>query len=416
MAFGEDFLKGFFGSNYLKDYTHASKTFRANGYELAPRQKFLYYVKFNLNTGLSKVTDLFASGNTMNDFGLLVKTVDLPSYNFAVDIQNQYNRKRLVQTQIEYDPVQIVFHDDQSDLVRQLWYNYFSYFYKDPSHSYGNLPSVNGQAGVLDGTGSGKVDYQSRNTYAQDLETPDWGYIGESYSDGTGALPGGGKPRFFNDITIYGFAQQKFAAYTLINPLITSWKHDTYNYEEGQGLMTHTMRVQYESVKYYAGNLNEFQTPSTLAGGAFDPAHYDTERSPLARPGANSTFTGTGGVLDALGAIGGAISDLQAGKNPTASILGAVQAAGTVYQATKGKNLKSVIKEEANTVFKDVIRGQGPQVTRTAMNSSDGFFFGQAPGTNQPTFGQTNGPKSADTSDAALAGAPRVQFVGLEDD
>lgn len=346
----------------------------------------------------------------MSDLGLLVKSVDLPSYNIDVETMNQYNRKSLVQTQINYEPVNIVFHDDTSDLIRQLWYNYFSYFYKDPSHTYGNLPATNGQGGVLDGTGFNKVDYQSRNIYAQDLATPDWGYIGESYSDGTGAIPSGGKPRFFNDITIYGFSQQKFAAYTLINPMISSWKHDTYAYNESSGIMEHTMQIQYETVKYYAGQLNEFQTPSTLAGGAFDPAYYDTTRSPLSRPGANRTFTGTGGVLDALGAIGGAISDLQSGNGSTASILGAVQAAGTVYQATKGKGLKSTIQEEAKTLAQDVLRAQGPNAAKKTIAASDEFFFGKVPSEGQPTLNQTNTPKSADQSEASLTNPPTVKF------
>ena len=44
MAFGEDVLKGFFGNDFLKDYTHASKTFRSNNGALSPRRKFLFHV------------------------------------------------------------------------------------------------------------------------------------------------------------------------------------------------------------------------------------------------------------------------------------------------------------------------------------------------------------------------------------
>ncbi|SVE12276.1 uncharacterized protein METZ01_LOCUS465130, partial [marine metagenome] len=49
MAFGQDFLKGFFGSDFLKDYEHAHKTFTSAGMSLAPKQKFLFHVHFNLN-------------------------------------------------------------------------------------------------------------------------------------------------------------------------------------------------------------------------------------------------------------------------------------------------------------------------------------------------------------------------------
>jgi hypothetical protein len=97
MAFGADFLKGFFGSDYLKDYTHASKTFRANGYQLAPRYKFLFHVYFNLNTvEIPKLKEVFNRAD-QEDIGLLVKTVQLPNYDIDVETMNQYNRKRLIQ-------------------------------------------------------------------------------------------------------------------------------------------------------------------------------------------------------------------------------------------------------------------------------------------------------------------------------
>jgi hypothetical protein len=65
------------------------------------------------------------------------------------DVLNQYNRKRIVQKKIEYQPVQIEFHDDGGDLIRTLWYNYFSYYYKDPSQKYGNQNPVPTERWVL---------------------------------------------------------------------------------------------------------------------------------------------------------------------------------------------------------------------------------------------------------------------------
>jgi len=98
MSFGNDFLKGFFGSDFLKDYTHASKTFRSNGYELAPKYKFLFYVKFSLNTvGIPALRELIPSG-AQNELGVVVKSAQLPSYTFDTEVMNQYNRKRLVQS------------------------------------------------------------------------------------------------------------------------------------------------------------------------------------------------------------------------------------------------------------------------------------------------------------------------------
>jgi hypothetical protein len=39
----------FFGSDFLRDYTHASKTFRTNGYQYSPKFKFLFHVYFDIN-------------------------------------------------------------------------------------------------------------------------------------------------------------------------------------------------------------------------------------------------------------------------------------------------------------------------------------------------------------------------------
>ena len=136
MSFGQDFLQGFFTPNGLKDYAHAAKTFRTNGYELSPRTKFLFHVFFNINTGqIPALQNVFGNGDVAS-VGLMVKTAQLPTYTVSIDTMNQYNRKRLVQSKIQYNPVQIVFNDDQGDLIRNMWYNYFSYYYKDPSQKY----------------------------------------------------------------------------------------------------------------------------------------------------------------------------------------------------------------------------------------------------------------------------------------
>mgnify|MGYP003352884534 FL=1 len=38
-----------FGSPYLRDFTHAAKTFLPNNYENAPKLKFLFHVVFEIN-------------------------------------------------------------------------------------------------------------------------------------------------------------------------------------------------------------------------------------------------------------------------------------------------------------------------------------------------------------------------------
>ena len=346
MAFGQDFLKSFFGNDYVKDYRHASKTFRSNGYENSPRFKFLFHVYFNINTTeIPQLRNIFSTPDT-STIGLLVKTIDLPRFQIDVETMNQYNRKRIVQKKIEYQPISVKFHDDGGDLIRNLWYNYFSYYYKDPSQQYRGQTNTNGSIGPS-ATATTGFDYNSRDIYSSNRLVSDWGYIGESYYDNTSSA--GGKPAFFKDITIYGFDQHKFVQYTLINPLISQWNHDTYDYYQGDGIMENTVTINYETVKYYSGAIGAAR-PDTNVQGFADPNYYDTEPSPLSRPGGTRSIIGQGGLLDAGIGI---ISDLQSGT--VGGVIGAVQKAGVAYNTFKGAKLGQVFKEEALGQIKGIL-------------------------------------------------------------
>ena len=383
--FGEDFLQGFFGADGLKDYQHASKTFRTNGYGLLPRYKFLFHVFFNLNTAqIPALANVF--GNDVGTIGLMVKTAQLPNYTIGVDTLNQYNRKRLVQTKIEYDPVQITLHDDQDDLIRNMWYNYYSYYYKDPTEPYENQPGQNGSAGQLQASSAG-FGYNTRDTYTP-RQTTDWGFIGESYTNSSiYTATSSSKPGFFRDIKIYGLSQKQFASWVLINPLITNWQHDTYDYAAGSETMQNTMTIKYETVKYYEGAIGGSHPSGTVTGFA-DPTHYDTVPSSLSRPGQTQTVFGQGGLLDA-GA--GFLTDLQAGNFQ--GLLGAVQIAGASYNTFKNKNLGQIagadIQNNLPGILQQSLPGTVRQVIGSGASNGNGMIF---PTNNTAIGGQSGSP------------------------
>lgn len=356
MAFGQDFLKSFFGNDYLKDYTHASKTFRTNGYENAPKLKFLFHVYLTVNLQVPALRQVYQN-NESAVLGLLCKTVELPRYQIDVEVLNQYNRKRLVQKRINYQPVTLTFHDDNGNAIRNMWYNYYAYYYKDANQPYRGVASQSGSMGVNRTLTQG-FGYNVSDIY-EDARTGgvnDWGYIGESYDDG-GSGTATGKARFFADITIFGFNQHKYVTYTLINPLISEWQHDTYNYGESGNTMENRMTIQYETVKYGEGAIGR-----SVAGqvpGFGTPEYYDLVRSSISRPGSTQTVLGQGGLLDAGIGI---FQDLN--SMSTAGVLGAVQTAGTVYNTFKGKDLRSIVRDEANASLKDAVQNTLPGVIR----------------------------------------------------
>jgi hypothetical protein len=329
--FGQEELQPFPPGEGLRDYTHASKTFRSSGYNLAPRNKFLFYVYFNLNTSIPAVANL-VSGGKSSTIGLMVKSAQLPGYTIDVDTMNQYNRKRLIQKKINYNPAQIVFNDDSSDLIRNMWYQYYQYYYTDPTYKYGNTPNQNGVLGQLQvPTVFGGFSYGVNDTYSASRGAQKWGLAGQGYNNpslnslATSLLtgPASGQVPFFNDITISGLSQKTYAQYVMINPLITEWTHDTYDYSQGNGLMSHTMSIRYENVKYYSGAVGGAQ-PSDPVTGFADPSHYDTNISPIAVPGSNNTVMTQGTIR---GSANGDKQDLQAlstGQNTLQNVLGAV--------------------------------------------------------------------------------------------
>ena len=327
----------FFGSDFLRDYTHASKTFRPDAYQNAPNFKFLFHVYFELNPTLGTII-----APTIANYGLLVKTVKLPSFNFDVTTLNQYNRKRLVQTKIKYDPVNITFHDDKGNLVRRLWKGYYNYYYAD-----GTRPQVifNGARGNGGAPGTADASYNSRTQYQPSITgNESWGYQGGT-SDPTGQ-----KIPFFKNITVFGFNQHNFVAYTLINPVITSFSHDTYDYAQGNGTMEHQMTLDYETVVYNEGAIDG-RTPSNIVTGFGDEAHYDRTLSPISRPGSQANILGQGGLVDG---VGGTINKLADGN-----YLGAIQDAGTTYNTFKNTNVLNIAKTEVvNGIINSV--GQTP--------------------------------------------------------
>lgn len=361
MAFGEDFLRGFFGSDGLRDYRHASKTFRTNGYGLSPRPKFLFHVSFNLNHAIPKLNDVIPLDD-QKAYSLLVKTVSMPAFDMNVEELNQYNRRRYVQTKMQYQPIDITFHDDTDDLIRNLWYNYYSYYYKDPSQRYDNLAISDGTLGNPSGAVGGNK-YNTRDIYSPNRNGNDWGYIGEGYTDGISPISTSGKPNFFRDIRITSMSQHKTATYILINPIISSYRGDTHDYSQGTGIMSTTMQLRYEAVKYEAGAIGA-DRPDTNIFGFADPAHYDTKKSPLTA-GSTATVLGQGGLLDT--GIGIA-RDLEEGN-----VLGAIQKAGAARQTFRNVNFRELARDEAVQLAKTTIRDQNQR--KKLQNRITGVFF-----------------------------------------
>lgn len=233
---------------HLRDARHAYNFYVQHNHAFSPKVKFLYHVVFDLKDG-------YVRGRAPNteefrkQIAVMAKTVDLPSFKAQVDVKQQYNRKKNVQTRIDYDEISMSFHDDNVGITRVMLEEYYRYYFRD-----GNKNDGNGFA----------LGYDPRDTYRN---------LNHKYGmDNFNA-----RSPFFGYIKIYQLSRQQWHSYTLINPILTSWKHDTLDYSDSQ-TMENTMNVAYEGVLYNFGNIDENSEP---AGFADQETAYDQIHSPL---------------------------------------------------------------------------------------------------------------------------------------
>ena len=252
------------------NWRHATRLFIDNTMRLAPRSKFLFYVRFELNKAAIRAPDF--TNKHQEEIGLLVKSADLPKFNFDSVVKNQYNRKRILYKQINYDPVNLTMHDDSAGVINALWAIYYGYYIADRQN-----PSSAWEANHLRPTKTPKDNFR----YGMDND------ITES---------------FFKSVSIYTMSRRRFLGYTLINPRIKSWTHGNVDYSLSE-FNESTMSLEYEAVRYSAGQVS-YDNPK-----GFATLHYDTVPSPISVAGGGvATLTGDGGVLDGLEQIFGDIS------------------------------------------------------------------------------------------------------------
>ena len=310
---GSGLLKSLGTSESVRDFQHGNRLFVTNGYQLAPKRQYLYHVFFNLNTNAESLVARWDSLKKA-EIGMLVKSVDLPKYRLNTKTLNAYNRKQIVQSKIDYEPVQMTFHDDSGNIARDLWQAYLKYYYRDTDYPL--------------------AQYNVNNAYDA-RRTDNWGYTINSVSTTA--------ENFFTSIQIYSLSNKQYSLYELVNPKIDSFEHGRHEASQGTGIMEHTMRISYETVKYSQGYVGS----GNVKG--FGKEHYDTQPSPLTPLGGGTkSILGPGGLIDSATNIAENISE----GNFGAAALGALRAS----QNLKNFNFKAVATAEATGAISSILR------------------------------------------------------------
>jgi hypothetical protein len=358
-----NFLGGVINSkNQLKDYQHASRLYVDDYYRLSPKTGFLYYVVFNINRNNNPIIQEYLAKNG-REVGLLVKSTDLPKFRVTTETLNQYNRKTIVQTKIDYQPVNMIFHDDMTNVTTGLWKAYFNYYYAD-GKNYNGLTTP---------PSFGDTKYNT---------------IGASVNESTTyGLNNGQTGPFFSSIEIYQLNRKQFTAHILINPIITAWEHDRVDQSSSAGL-ENKMTVGYETVLYGTGKVK-----SGVPTG-FATFHYDSTPGPLSIFGSgNSNLFGAGGIINGANELfnsdtgGGLVGALQ-------TVRGAKNLLGNVKNATRS----SILSEAKGVLTGGLLRVAAGGSFKSPANLQLTTLPGEKPTTAVPK-------KSGGTSGASLTTA-----------
>lgn len=325
----------------LADFSHAARLYVDDSFRLAPKQKFLYHVVFHLNPN-AVVSDPPLK-NHQKELNMLVKIVDLPKYSIDMVTAQQYNKKRKIQTKISYDPVQIVFHDDNYGVTTALWETYYRYYYKD------------GQYGGTDVAGSPESSTKRAFNRAAT-------YQGSLLNQKRFGLDADSTDPFFTSIQIYQLARKTYTCYTLVNPIIQQWQHDSLSNQESAPV-ANQMVVEYEAVFYSRGKVSANGSPQ-----GFGEEHYDKTPSPNSLSGGGSTsLLGDGGVLSGLfGANDGPHTYIgsQLGAGRQGITLGSI-----IRTANRLKNAKNLSKEGLRQEGFNILTGAIGRIGGTADSS-----------------------------------------------
>jgi hypothetical protein len=359
----------------VKDFAHASRLYADNVFALAPKAGWLYYVVFDVEP--SAITDQqWANQQRLSEVGMLVKSADLPKFGIQTEVVNQYNRKTVIQKGINYNPVSINMHDDQSNVVHNLWLNYYRYYYAD---------STWGGTGPIGTARNNTPGAYQNNKYlpSTDLFNP----VNYGLNSRLTVAP------FFRSITIYQLNRKLFTSYKLVNPIIQSWEHDRLDQTQGNKLAESKMSLNYEAVFYGVGQVRK-DTPT-----GFAVFHYDTSPSPLSLAGGgNNSLFGPGGVIPGALEIFGDVSNI---LNPDSNV-GPLGVLGTVIKgASLVRNVKGITKDSLRAEGYSILQGTLRNISQGGLNGL-GVNLNLQKGNNFATAGQFLGTPVAVVTAAAI--------------
>jgi hypothetical protein len=231
-----------------------------------PRQKFQGYVSFVVNR-LLYGDSLYGKDNSnfRLRLGSLVRTATLPEVEFKTETKNAYNRKRIVNTGVEYQPVDIKVFDTINNEWLMMFMQYFTYHYMNPRNKQYNERDVGPDPRYDDSTRMSE-NSSFGNTGSSRWDSNAYGYNINELAN------------FFERIDYVIYHGNKAVQYSLINPVLTRFRTGEIDYSSSD-VMEFDMTFEYESFTIYEKvnfglsefDIARFENATGFTGPAFVP-------------------------------------------------------------------------------------------------------------------------------------------------
>ena len=223
-----NFLK-FLGKNtkskfYARDFRN---NYRFRPDVNPPRIKFEGYVNFVFNRDLASFLDM-ENHTFKTSISSLVRSATLPGVTFKNIVKNQYNKKKIVSTGLDYSPVDIRVFDTLNNEWLQILMRYFSYLYMNPRNR-----NADGDRDVYMNTDS-------------KFENGGSTFGGTQFKSGEAGLNLQRTKQFFERIDIILYHGGKGVQYSMTGPLINSFTFGDIDYSAND-LVEFNIQFDYEN-------------------------------------------------------------------------------------------------------------------------------------------------------------------------
>ncbi len=165
-----------------------------------------------------------------------VKSVDGPKVNFQYDTLNQYNRKRNVYRRVDYDPINIVFHDTMNNSALKFWKYLYELNLRDGRNK---SPTYAGEMGSS--KQANRSPYQPNSLTDKDefLSSHNFG-LESSIINHTYPI---------KSLDLFIVHAKKYNLIRFIHPKVIAMQHDLFTYESSQPIEI-SLQFAYETVIY----------------------------------------------------------------------------------------------------------------------------------------------------------------------